>query len=380
MLTIKKYLLFVFLLENIMVQTSLMGAIANPLFYVFLAIGLICSFDSNIWSGKAVRKFKWMYLLMALYVVYEFFVGPEYINEKTLLYLISRIVTFVIIISGIYYNEAFYRDKAIKWFIYTMSFFLLYGLASGGFADSSGRMNAGFTNSNTAGSMGAVIVGMVVFYTKNRPWTKLYYLCLFAGMFGVLASGSRAGFLMLGLLVFLRYGINIKTIGMCVMLLILGLFVLPSLGIETVGIQRMIDTYNGVEGTNRDMERMAAEWMISQKPLTGWGFYVVNQGEAALISELASHNGYLEIIKQMGYPCAIIYFVIIAHVAIKGVNEVRLGKSHMNMFLAVTLIYFIKANYEALFVGVHEFGTNLFFFSMAMVSSRLYEVKKRCND
>ncbi len=365
MLAIKKYLLFVFLIENIMVQTSLMGSFANPLFYVFLALGLLCLFDFNVWSGKAIKKFGWMYALMVLYIFYEFVIGPEYINQKTLLYLLSRIVTFFIIISGIYYNESFYKGKAITWLILTMSFFLLFGLASGGFADSTGRMTAGYTNANTAGSMGAIIVGMVIFYTKNKHWNIINYLCLFAGMFGVLASGSRAGFLMLGMLVFLRYGFNFKTVGLCGLLIVLGLFILPQFGVETVGIQRMIDTYNGVEGTNRDIEREAAEWMISQKPLTGWGYQAVNQGKAALISILASHNGYLEIIKQMGYPCAVIYFFILASVILLSLKAVWTKHIQMNIFLAIVLIDLIKANYEALFVGVHEFGTNLFFFCLA---------------
>ena len=57
MLFVKKYLLFVFLLENIMVQTSLMGSFANPLFYVFLALGLVCALDSRIWGLPAIKRF-----------------------------------------------------------------------------------------------------------------------------------------------------------------------------------------------------------------------------------------------------------------------------------------------------------------------------------
>ncbi len=376
MLILKKYLLLVFLLENIMVQTSLMGALANWMFYVFLVLGLICAFDGNIWSGKAIKKFGWAYALMGLYVVYEFIVGAEYINQKTLLYLLAKIVTFVIIITGVYYNEAFYRGEAVKWLVITMSFFILYGLASGGFADSSGRMLAGYTNANTAGSMGAVTVGMVVFYMRDKKWTTIPLVCLLAGMFGVLAGGSRASFLMLGLLVFQRYGFNIKTVGMCMAIVVLGLYILPAVGVETVGIQRMIDTYNGIEGTNRDIERKAAEWMIAQRPWTGWGYQATNQGYALTISKLGSHNGYMEVIKQMGYPCAIIFFAIMGLVVFKGVREVILKHIHMNMSLAVSLMYFIKANYEALFVGVHEFETNIFYFALAMVSARTYALKR----
>ena len=380
MLFVKKYLLFVFLLENIMVQTSLMGSFANPLFYVFLALGLVCALDSRIWGGPAIKRFGWAYALMGLYVTYEFIIGSEYINPKTLLYLISRIVTFVIIISGITYNEEFYCTKAIKWLILTMSFFLLYGLATGNVTEASGRMDVGFTNANTTGSIGALIVGMLVFYLKDKKWNNLYYACLLAGMFGVLASGSRAGFLMMGLLVLMRYGVTIRPVAMGLTLVVFGLFILPAFGIETVGLQRLMDTYNGVEGTNRDVEREAAEWMIAQKPLTGWGFQAVNQGYAAIISKLASHNGYLEIIKQMGYPCAIVYFLIIVSYIFNAGVMIYKKRLAMNMYFAISLMCLLKANYESLFIGVHEFETNLFFFVLAMVSYKVYAIKYQVDN
>lgn len=377
MLTIKKYLLFVFLLENIMVQTSLMRAFANPLFYAFLALGLICVFDSNIWNGSAIKKFGWAYALMGLYVVYEFIIGSDYINQKTLLYLVAKIVTFIIIIIGVYYNEEFYRGKAIKWLVITMSFFLLYGLATGDASQSSGRMLAGYTNENTTGGMGALIVGMVVFSMRDKKWTVIPVLCLFAGMFGVLAGASRAGFLMLGMLVFLRYGFNIKTVGMCVAIVVLGLFVLPAVGVETVGIQRMIDTYNGIEGTNREVEREAAEWMIAQRPWTGWGYEAVNQGYALILSPMGSHNGYLEVIKQMGYPCAIAYFGIMVFTTLTALSKIRKFHVSIDLYMAIVLMMLVKANFEGLFVGVHEFETNIFYFALAMVSARAYSLKNQ---
>ncbi len=377
MLTIKKYLLFVFLLENIMVQTSLLGAFTNPLFYLFLGLGVICAFDGNLWSGTAIKKFGWAYSLMALYIVYEFTVGAEYISQKTLIYMIAKIVTFVIIITGVYYNEEFYRGKAIKWLIITMSFFLLYGLATGESAQSTGRMMAGYTNENTAGGMGALIVGMVVFSIRDKKWTTLPVVCLLAGMFGVLAGGSRAGFLMLGLMVFLRYGFNVKTVGMGMAVVVLGLYILPAVGIETVGIQRMIDTYNGIEGTNRDIEREAAKWMIAQKPWTGWGYEATNQGYALILTVLPPHNGYLEILKQMGYPCAIVYFLVIATTILKGLREIRKHHVAIDLYMALALMLMVKAAYESLFIGVHEFETNIIYYALALVSARSYTLKEQ---
>jgi len=373
---LKKYLLFAFLLENVMVQTSLLGAFSNPLFYTFLALGVLCAFDGKIWSAPATKKFGWAYALMTLYVFYEFTVGVEYIKQKTLLYLLAKLVIFVIIITGIHYNEDFYRRTAIKWLVITMSFFLLFSLVSGDSgAIDRGRMLAGYTNSNTTGGMGAIIVGMVVFYMRDKKWTVLLVLCLFAGMFGVLAGASRAGFLMLGLLVFLRYGFNAKTVAMCLAVVVLGLFILPAVGIETVGIQRMLDTYNGIEGTNRDVEREAAEWMIAQRPLTGWGYEAVNQGYALTLSPMGSHNGYLELIKQMGYPCAIVYLLIIVMTIIKRLKTRRKNDGQISLFMALILILLVRANYEGLFVGVHEFETSLLFVSLAMISARTFSNK-----
>lgn len=350
-----------------MVQTSLMGALANPMFYVFLALGVLCALDIRIWSGDVVRRFGWAYALMALYVIYEFSVGVEYVSEKTVLYLLSRVVTFVIIITGVLYNEAFYRGKAIKWIIMVMSFFLMYSLVSGEVYSSSGRMLVGYTNSNTAGSMGALVVGMTVFYMRGRRWTVVLLLCVFAGMLGVLGGGSRAGFLMLGLLVLLRYGFNVKTVGMCMLIVALGLYILPAANIETVGIQRMVDTYEGVEGTNREVERKAAEWMIAQRPLTGWGyesFYWDETGQTVL----GPHNGYLEITKQMGIPCAIIYFGILLGVIFKYFQTRRFQRQKIDLYISLAIVLLIAANYESLFIGVHEYATNLFFFSLALVS------------
>ena len=375
MLFLKKYLLLAFLLENIMAQTMLLGRFSNYLFYPFMLYGLIALFSSETWQPETIKKFGCLYALMAVYIGYEFIIGINYISPQTLFYLIAKLSTFGIIITSLSYNESFYRDKGIYILICAMAFFLCYGMATGGTAHSGERALAGFTNSNTAGAMGALTVGMLLFYMKDREWNVLTTLLLFIGFYGVLAGGSRAGFLMLFLLVFLRYGFNIKTFGIALLLLIVGLFILPAIGIDTVGIQRMVDTYNGVEGTNRDVEREAAKWMIAQKPLIGWGYLAVNQGYAAELSVLQSHNGYLEIIKQMGYPTAIVYFGIILMTVVKCWNTKKYYGECMDLYFALTLMLLVKANYESSFIGVHEYDTNLFFVSIAIISAESYSLK-----
>lgn len=373
---IKKYLLFVLLLENIITQTSLMGWLSAYLFYPFMALGALFIVNGSIFKGEKLKKFGWMYALMVIYIIYEFLIGIDYISQKTLLYLIAKITTFAIIIVSIDANEAFYRGKAVWWLACAMGFFLIVGMATGGNVGGSGRALAGYTNSNTAGSMGAMTVGMILFYMRGRKWSTVPILIMLFGMYGVLAGASRAGFMVLFLLVFLRYGVNAKTVGTIGLVIVLGLFILPAVGVETVGLQRLEDTINGTEGTNRGVERQAAEWMISQKPWTGWGFQAINQGYAAVLTPLPSHNGYLEIVKQMGFPAGIIFFLIILTPIMNYWNTLQRNHLKMNIFFALVLVSLIKANYEAGFVGVHEYGTNLFFSALAMMSSQTYSLKR----
>jgi len=375
MLAIKKYLLFAFLLDNIVVQSSLLNMYSNYFFYPFLAIGLLCMFDSRLWSGEAMAKFGCLYALMGVYVFYEFVIGSEYISEKTLLYLLAKIVTFGIIITGLTYNESFYRYKALKWIALAMALLMAYSLLTGDVVNvhNSGRLTAGFTNMNTTGSFGALIVGVVLFATRGRRWTYMDVICVLIGIYGVLAGASRSGFLMLGILAFMRYGVSIRTVAVVALVVVLGLYVFPALGIETIGIQRMVGTYEGVEGTNRDMEREAAAWMIAQHPWTGWGFEAQNQGYALRLSPLGSHNGYLESAKQMGLPVAILYFGIILFAVLRYVSRFVRYRMKMDVFFAMVVMILVCANYEGLFVGVHEFATNLFFFSLALVLVQGYK-------
>lgn len=360
-----------------MTQTYLLGFMSEYLFYPFLVLGILAFVNPELWNAKNLSRFNSLYILMAIYIIYEFSIGSKYLDEKTLYYLAAKIATFGIIISGINYGEDFYKDKAVIILVSFMAFFLCYGIITGEnvVIGGTGRIRAGYTNENTTGTMGALTAGMLLFYMRNRKWNSFYAILLIIGCYGIFAGASRAGFLMLFLMVILRFGLNIKT-GLFILLVgAVGVFLLPSIGLDTVGVQRMVNTYNGVEGSNRDFERLAAELMIRERPWGGWGFEAENQGIAATITMLGPHNGYLEIAKQMGIPFAILYFLTIAVSLLR--SWLAKNKSHksMNVYLALALMLLVKANYESLFIGVHEYETNLFFFALAMSSYQTYMLK-----
>lgn len=374
---IKKYLLLAFLIENIAAQTSLIGRASDFFFYAFLILGVFFAFTGTGFSNVSRNSFGWAFLLMILYLVFEFLVAPEYINQRTLLYVFAKIATFCIIIVSITADYKFYSEKAIYLLVLVMAFFIVYGLATGSGvgAESSGRMLLGYTNENTVGAMGALIVGLLFFYKKGRKWKKFDYLLVAIGLFGVLGGGSRSGMMMLFLLIFLRFGINIRTISVGIAFFVLGLFVLPNIGIETVGIQRLMNTLNGLEGNNREVEREATEWMIAQRPWKGWGFFAENQGYAESLTKLGSHNGYLDMLKFMGYPTTICWLLIVFYPIYTYFRTWRKRKTEMNSFFVIVVTLLFATMFEGLLTGVHEYETNLFFFALAMVSAYNYRIK-----
>lgn len=376
MQTLKKYLLLIFLLENIAAQTFLLRAYSDIVFYCTLILGFIGIVDFSIFKKINFKKFTWAYLLSALYVIYLFFIAPIFIDDRNLQYLAAKIMTFIIIITSISNYRTFYENKGLFWIMIFLAFFLLYGLLTGKGMYGEGRDTAGFTNANTAGGMGAVLIGILIFYLKNRKWNLFYYFLLFIGLYGVIASGSRAGFLVLGLFILFRYGISIKTILMIGVVLFVGFILLDQIGVHSIGMQRVMDTYSGELGSNREDEREAAFLMIETSPVRGWGFDFENSRDANSISEVGPHNGYLELTEQIGIPCSVIFFSIILFVILKNIYLKIKYRKPVDLFLAMVIAIAIKASYESLFVGVHEFETNLFFFALAMVSSFSYKYQR----
>lgn len=371
---LKKYLLYFMLLENVAVQTSLFGAYSSIFFNLFLGLGLFFILTGEVFKANAVKTFSPLYVLVGIYLFYEFTIGASYIDSRSLTYLVAKMTTFAIIITSVNSNYKFYETKGLHNLALFMCFFVVYGLATGGLTEASmGRSAMGFTNSNTTSGMGAFILGIVLFLTKKWNWKNIVIAVI--GLYAILAGGSRAGVLVAAIIIFMRYGISLKIIMMSFILVVASLFVLPAIGLETVGVERMIDTVEGSEGTNRDVEREACLMMISEKPLMGWGFEAQNQGKASLLSLLGSHNGYLETLKFMGIPMGGLWIAVYLLTVLRLYLKYRRYKLESDVYLAMLIAFTVNAYYEGLFVGVHEFTTNLIFVAMAMVCKKfsIYE-------
>lgn len=370
---VKKYLLYALLLENISVQTLLAGTFAKPLFYIFIVIGFFFILQKDFWHSAVQRMFWPLYLLGGVYVLYQFSFGLDYLNQQSVIYLSGKIATFAIIIICIKSNYEFYENRMLNGLTLFMCFFILYGFATGGGAQGTDRMTVGFTNENTTSGMGALVLGTMLFSVQK--WNKKALLIAGIGLYALLAGGSRAGMMVLGILMIMRYGLTPKIVFISALLVIVSVYVLPSIGFETVGVQRVVDTINGTEGTNRDMEREAAWMMIEERPINGWGFEAQNQGAALDLSELGSHNGYLETLKYMGYIMGGLWIAALLFFIIKALLIYKKKRIPYDIYLAILVAFAANAFFEGLFVGVHEFATNMFFVALAMVYSKIYRIK-----
>ncbi|WP_195407808.1 O-antigen ligase family protein [Bacteroides congonensis] len=371
---LKKYLLFLFLLENVAAQTRLMGGISTYFFYIFLVLGAMFMLQRDLWRGKTMNTYWPLYVMGGIYVLYEFTFGQSTISMQTLVYLIAKLTTFAIIVMGVDNNFKFYERKMLYGLSVFICFFVVYGMVTGGLAQShSTRMLVGFGNANSTSGMGAFVLGAMLFITEK--WNLKSLLIIGIGLYAVLAGGSRAGIMVVAILMFIKYGFSPKMALVFAAVVFVAVYILPAIGLNTVGVERFLHTVDGTEGTNRDNEREACWLMIREKPWNGWGFEAQNQGRALEMSELGSHNGYLETLKFMGYPCGGAWLgILVLSILVIFKRYHKLGIAR-DMFVGIVLAFAVNAYFEGLFVGVHEFATNVFFVCLAVAYKKaaLYE-------
>lgn len=366
MKTLKKYILLVFLLENTIVSSKF-GGFQWP-FYAMLAIGSLLLFSEELWKKQSFSECYPLYLWSGIYIVYQFTFGIETLSTHTLIYLVAKVITFVIITVSVV-SDWEYNTYILPLFIAAaISAVLLSGISETSNLNSGDRLHLGFGNVNLTGSLGAICFAVVIFFwDKRHTW-----LFLFAGiiaLYSVLASGSRNSLLYLAIMLLLWTRLSLKKI-VTVAIILMGLLVVISyLPIQLAGIDHAKATIAGIEGSARDVEREATKIMISERPIEGWGYNAENTGYAAQISKLGSHNGYLDTIKFMGYPFAILWFLILVIAVFPLLKFIRNGDNALCFHLTIVLSTMATAFFEGWFTGVHQINTNIMFYSLAILTT-----------
>lgn len=369
---IGRYLLLVLLFANLSSQYVLFSPMSNLLFYGSLAGCVLFSIIScrQFLHTNNFKATSFLWLFIVTLTVYQFTLGVNYINDESLNYLLAKNAVLLIIYWGITTNYEFYYRKMIPLFIYIIPVLIIYGYIFHNevFA---GRSTCGFGNPNSTSAISSI--GFAGFLLLNYKPRWLSSICAAVCLFGVLAGGSRTVTMICVIAIFLKYKFSFKTVTLLLICLTVALVVFPYLGFELNGIDRVINAFttHDLVGSRGDV-RKATMMMINESPWVGWGFKSGIQGEAAKITTLGSHNGYLDIIKAIGYPFAIIIFVGAVHVFWK-MRDVLMSKNRFVRFhLFVVCSILLSAFYESYIIGVNQIMTNLLFVSITVLQYYSY--------
>ena len=285
---LKKYILLIFLIENLLALSPIIGS-SQFLFYIMLAIGLVLMLVGGFFKPENYKKCRPLYLLGLIYVLYQFTLGIDTISVSTLTYLIAKVATFVIITTSIVNDWSLYARKVPFYLSIFVFFILLIGINNVDTLSTTTRQNLGFGNTNATSALAAFCIATVIFFW-NRRHAFFYSIMALCALYAMLAAGGRNAMMVLAIMLFVWTGMSMKRIMIAVSVLCaiwIGISVLP---IKLAGIERLEATISGEAGTNRDIEREATKMMIEERPYTGWGFGAANVGEAAELSELGSQK------------------------------------------------------------------------------------------
>lgn len=363
---LRKYLLLLFILENIFALYVKLSFLSSILFYAILALGLSFFFAGSILSKESYHNFRVLYLLSAVFICYEFTLGLNTLSVSNLLYLLAKLVSFIIIIEGLTSNFKFYFKDIIKPIGYIIAILVIGGYDSSAIdAAEAERLRLGFGNENAASIVSATGFACILFSNRYRYYDIVAILiCLY----GIVGGGGRNALLICFVMTIFRFGISAKTVLLSVAVYGVIDMLFPYLGLNSVGLERAKETMSGKTGSNREMEQKAAWMMIAQRPFSGWGYMAENVGKAAKVSMLGSHNGYIDYIKFMGYPFSFLLFSVLGKFIFSFLSLYRSKVLYVRYHLAFVVAIIFATFFEAFMVGIHELPTTMFFISLATLS------------
>ena len=246
---VKKYMLFILLLANMTAEYKLLASISQVFFYSILAISalvILMNFGELISSLKKTPSVKW---LMLIYLIAQFILQYDIISTENVVYTITKIVVFCIISLSICSNFNFYLKQSPIIFSYMILGLVLLGWFVN-LTGEYGNLQFGFANRNVACTIAtAGFAGFLFMRDKFRLFDIACIVFLFVT---VLYGGSRNALAMCVLIIVVRYGFSFKIVTAGALFLALVLFVLPELGMEVTGFDRLVGTFEGTVATDRD--------------------------------------------------------------------------------------------------------------------------------
>lgn len=357
-----KYLFFFFLLVNLTAEYVLFANVSRILFYVILILCVPVLFVNYYNIKRGFYECPYLFIWIAIYCIYQFTVGLKYISFENLTYLIAKITSFCTLIYCVKTDLKFYCEKSFYLLGLVIVFLLILGLIH---PCVYGLKCFGFYNKNAACSIAAV--GFACFLFKNTKINKYDVICIFVCILCVLIGGSRNSLAMIIILALIRCNISLKSMLPYMFFIFIILFIMQLSEIHFLAIDRTIGTIKGTVALDREIARKAAFWMISQHPWDGNGFKISNVGDALEMTDLGSHNGYIDIIENMGYGFGGLWLLVLACGIISLKKLLNERKHNIKIHIGITISILFAANHESFLPGVNQFVTNMFYLSFVVL-------------
>lgn len=368
---LEKHLLLLFLIANATAEYVSLMFVSKYLFYAVLALSIPIIISKNVFAKSIRTQCPQIYIMMAIYLIAQFLLQPDMINSNTLTYTIGKVVTFCILIFCVSHNFEYYFKQTIR----PLSYLILGLLLVGWFINKGGigvddYITFGFANRNAACTLGSI--GFAGFLFTSKKYSFKEYLFMSFLLITILIGGSRNALAMCLLFIIIKYGFSEKLVFASLFCIFLIVYVLPEFGLEAVALDRLEGTLSGTVSLDREDQREAAQWMIKQRPWTGWGYNHENIGYALSLTEYGAHNGYLTTMKNLGIPLGIMLLVTILWTSLKNLRLYKLHNMEINYHLAVVVSILLAANFEDFLVGVNQITTNIFFLSFVVLNIYRY--------
>lgn len=370
---ITKYWAFLYLLGNICAQYIKLGFLAQPTFYMLIAIGVVLLImNIRVLSEEGMlRSHLFIYVFSFALILYQFTLGMPYLNMKSIIYLTAKVVCDFMFIISITKNAEFYERKFYLYLPILAVCLIGIGRFLGGVDIVTHRQTFGFGNSNAMCSIAAMSAGCI--FIQNEKLNKWHWLAIAICAYGVLMGGSRTSMVILIFGFLFKYGLRLRTL-FIVGVMFLSVSLMNNMGMKFSGIDRLTSTVkSGDYVDDRRFERKATIMMIEQNPITGNGLYADNTGAAKKVSQLGSHNGYLDLLKFMGIIFGGFSIVILFVHVFKILREFYFSQNlYVRTHLFVVISVLAMAMYEAYIWGVNQMTTSFLFVSLAFLGHLLW--------
>lgn len=375
-----KYWIVILLAGNIFQQYYLLSFLGNYFFYGALVIGilLLVPHISDLFAQDYISRYSFIYCFIFVLIGYQLTFGWFYIWPKTITYVISKCVICLLMVYVLSKNSKFYEYDFFKYIPFVTALLLIGGYFTYNVVIA-GRNSLGFTNPNSTGAIAAVSFGIMFIYGGKH---KLDLLVTLICLLGVLLSGSRTAMGIAVIAVIIKFGFNKKLIFSGLAILFLAFIALPELNIQFSGIDRFTQAIISNDiSSGREDEREGALIMIRNSPLVGNGIYSGQTREAMEVTNLGSHNGYLDFFKWYGIPIGLflILFLVLKVISLYCTFYNSENKTD-RVLLFVVIAVMLATNYEEYIIGVNQMITTMFFVAISILQNKQYEIKNNLID